>query len=55
MKTPAALYRDITTGVLFTSGVLSFVSGAFIFATLFFGLSTVSSNLAIGKPSRARA
>lgn len=53
MNKSTALYRDITTGVLFTSGVLSFVSGAFIIATLLFGMSTVSSNLQFPKTHNA--
>jgi hypothetical protein len=44
----SVLYRDITTGLLFTSGVMSFMSGAFIVSTLFFGLSSLLSTLNLG-------
>lgn len=39
------LYRDIATGVLFTSGVLGFMSGEFIISTMLFGIATISSNI----------
>lgn len=39
------LYKDITVGVLFISGVLGFVSGEFILSTAFFFVASVISNM----------
>lgn len=39
------LYRDIFTGLFFTTGVFGFMSGEFILSTLMFGAATVASNL----------
>ena len=38
-------YRDITTGLLFVTGVFGFVSGAFIISTTLFGAASLISNL----------
>jgi CheY-specific phosphatase CheX len=38
-------YRDITTGVLFVTGIFGFVSGAFIISTTLFGAASLISNL----------
>ncbi len=39
------LYRDIFTGLFFTTGVFGFMSGEFIVSTILFGAATVASNL----------
>ncbi|OAI26345.1 hypothetical protein A1356_11525 [Methylomonas koyamae] len=39
------LYRDILTGLFFTTGVFGFMSGEFIISTMLFGAATISSNL----------
>ena len=39
------LYKDIATGLLFTTGVFGFMSGEFIISTVLFGAATISSNL----------
>ena len=38
-------YRDITTGLLFVTGVFGFVSGAFIASTTLFCAASLISNL----------
>lgn len=38
-------YRDITTGLLFVSGVFGFVSGAFVISTTLLGAASLISNL----------
>lgn len=40
------IYRDITTAVLFITGVWGFISGQFIIATVLFASATVLSNIA---------
>ena len=44
-KKPFNWYRDVATGLLFTTGVFGFMSGEFIISTMLFGAATVSSNL----------
>ncbi|MBD9358208.1 MULTISPECIES: hypothetical protein [Methylomonas] len=39
------LYRDVLTGLFFTTGVFGFMSGEFIISTMLFGAATISSNL----------
>jgi hypothetical protein len=39
------LYRDIATGLFFTTGVFGFMSGEFIISTLLFGAATIFSNI----------
>jgi hypothetical protein len=39
------LYRDIVTGLFFTTGVFGFMSGEFIISTMLFGAATISSNI----------
>lgn len=46
------LYRDLTTGLFFTAGILELFSGQFIFATMLLGLAALSSNLQSAKPVR---
>ncbi|WKJ90926.1 hypothetical protein QZJ86_02030 [Methylomonas montana] len=46
------LYRDLTTGVFFTAGILELFSGQFILATMFLGLASLASNLQSVKPVR---
>ena len=45
MQNSKHFYRDITTGLLFFSGMLSFMSGAFVLSTAFFGTACLASNL----------
>jgi hypothetical protein len=45
MNRSTNLYKDISTGLLFTIGVFGFMSGEFIISTLLFGAATISSNL----------
>jgi hypothetical protein len=45
MKTEYNKYRDITTGLLFVSGVFGFVSGDFIVSTTLLGAASFISNL----------
>jgi hypothetical protein len=39
------LYRDIVTGLFFTTGVFGFMSGEFVISTMLFGAATISSNI----------
>ena len=45
MSKSSNLYKDILTGIFFTTGVFGFMSGEFILSTLLFGAATISSNL----------
>jgi len=45
MNKPKNLYRDIATGLFFTTGVFGFMSGEFILSTMLFSAATISSNL----------
>lgn len=45
MNTEYNKYRDITTGLLFVSGVFGFVSGEFIVSTTLLGAASFISNL----------
>lgn len=49
MTKPTNLYRDIFTGLFFTTGVFGFMSGDFISSTLLFGAATVASNIDFNK------
>jgi hypothetical protein len=53
MNTSHNLYRDVMTGLLFLAGILSFVSGEFVFSTLLFGTASLTSHLDFAKPARA--
>jgi hypothetical protein len=53
MKTSKNLQRDVMTGLLFMAGILSFVSGEFVFSTLLFGTASLTSNLDFVRPARA--
>jgi hypothetical protein len=53
MNTSNNLYRDVMTGLLFLAGILSFVSGEFVFSTLLFGTASLTSHLDFAKPARA--
>jgi hypothetical protein len=53
MNTSNNLYRDVMTGLLVLTGILSFVSGEFVFSTLLFGTASLTSNLNLAKPARA--
>ncbi|WP_197492638.1 hypothetical protein [Methylomonas methanica] len=52
MNTPKRLYKDVTTGLFFVTGVLSFMSGQFILSTLLFGAASLASNLNVVMPAR---
>ncbi|MGR8932233.1 MAG: hypothetical protein ACU836_16505 [Gammaproteobacteria bacterium] len=39
------LYRDIFTGIFFTTGIFGFMSGEFVLSTMLFGVASLSSNL----------
>jgi len=45
MNNSKNLYRDIATGLFFTTGVFGFMSGEFIISTMLFGAATISSNM----------
>ncbi|MGZ4999675.1 MAG: hypothetical protein ACXV7F_05205 [Methylomonas sp.] len=47
------LYRDIVTGLFFTSGVFGFMSGEFIISTMLFGAATISSNIDLNSSLKA--
>lgn len=47
------LYRDIVTGLFFTTGVFGFMSGDFIASTVLFGAATVASNLDFNRSFKA--
>jgi hypothetical protein len=47
MKPKINFFRDILTGIFFTSGIFGFMSGEFVISTLLFGAASVSSNLAL--------
>jgi len=53
MNKSTNLYRDIMTGVFFTTGVFGFMSGEFIISTMLFGAATISSNLDFSGSFRA--
>ncbi len=53
MSKPINLYRDICTGLFFTTGVFGFMSGDFISSTLLFGVATVASNIDFSKSLKA--
>jgi len=52
MNTPKSLYKDVTTGLFFVTGVLSFMSGQFIMSTLLFGVASLASNMNVAMPAR---
>lgn len=52
MNTSKSLYKDVTTGLFFITGVLSFMSGQFIMSTLLFGVASLTSNLNVAIPVR---
>jgi hypothetical protein len=47
MKPERNFFRDVTTGILFTTGLFGFVSGEFVISTLLFGAASLSSNLSL--------
>lgn len=53
MSKSTNLYKDILTGVFFTTGVFGFMSGEFILSTLLFGAATIASNLDFGGSFKA--
>ncbi|WP_446809298.1 hypothetical protein ACH50O_18905 [Methylomonas sp. 2BW1-5-20] len=52
MNTSKSFYRDVTTGLFFVTGMLSFMSGQFILSTLLFGAASLASNLNPATPAR---
>jgi hypothetical protein len=52
MNTSKSFYRDVTTGLFFVTGMLSFMSGQFILSTLLFGAASLASNLNPVTPAR---
>ena len=52
MNTSKNMYKDVMTGLLFMAGILSFISGDFVFSTLLFGTAALTSNLNIVSPVR---
>ncbi|MBD9355476.1 hypothetical protein [Methylomonas albis] len=46
------LYKDIVTGLFFTVGIFSFMSGQFVLSTMLFGAASLFSNLNVAKPIR---
>jgi hypothetical protein len=53
MNKTSNLYRDIATGLFFTTGVFGFMSGEFIISTMLFGAATVFSNIDFGGSFKA--
>jgi hypothetical protein len=53
MKPEKNFSRDITTGILFTTGLFGFVSGEFVLSTLLFGAASLSSNLGLSSNIKA--
>ncbi|WFP51940.1 hypothetical protein PL263_07875 [Methylomonas sp. EFPC3] len=45
-------FKDIVTGLFFTTGIFSFMSGEFVLSTLLFGAASLASNLSVVKPIR---
>ena len=52
MDKTSAMYKDITTGLFFLAGILSFVSGEFVMSTLLLGTASLASNLQSAKAVR---
>lgn len=48
MNKSSNLYKDIATGLFFTTGVFGFMSGEFIVSTILFCAATVFSNMDFG-------
>jgi len=46
-------YVDLMTGLFFTAGILSFVSGQFVLSTLLFGAATLTNLIYFATPARA--
>jgi len=55
MKTTQNLYRNVMTGLLLVTGILSFMSGQFLMSTLLFSTASLSSYLDFVRPARAKA
>lgn len=47
MKPRMNFYRDILTGIFFTTGIFGFMSGEFVLSTILLGAASVASNLAL--------
>ena len=45
MNRKNSLYKDVVTGIFFTTGILGFVSGEFVLSTMFFGAASLFTNL----------
>ena len=46
-------YKDICTAVVFMSGVLGFISGAFILSSALFATAAIASNVTINRKQKA--
>jgi hypothetical protein len=53
MNNSKNLYRDIATGLFFTTGIFGFMSGEFIVSTMLFGAATIFSNMDFGGSFKA--
>lgn len=53
MNTQKTMYKNFMTGLLLMAGILSFISGDFVFSTLLFGTAALTSNLNIARAVRA--
>lgn len=47
--------KDIINGLLFSSGIFGFISGAFIASTVFFGAAAMISNIDVDANKQAQA
>lgn len=52
MEKTNAFYKDLTTGLFFLAGILSFVSGEFVMSTMLLGTASLTSNLQAAKAAR---
>ena len=41
--------RDVFIGLMFTTGILGFISGEFVLSTLFFASAAIYSNIAMSQ------
>lgn len=55
MKTSQNLYRDVMTGLLLVTGILSFMSAQILMTTLLVSTASLSSHLDFVRPARAKA
>lgn len=48
----STLQKDIINGVLFSTGIFGFISGAFIASTVLFGAAAMVSNINFSEPAQ---